>query len=145
MNTKILTGGVAYQYICVYQLVYTMFNFRGRFVEIKKNSGLLFLIFRMYGHPQGGRFVPNIAPIPGQSYVYHPSSGVHPGLQHAQIPPSSTLNHTVSAYTQPQTAGSIASSAGYHPSPPAVPTPIQPQYIAPVESLHPILVLFLAC
>ena len=91
----------------------------------------------MYGHPQGGRFVPNIAPIPGQSYVYHPSSGVHPGLHHAQILPSSTLNHTVAAYTQPQTTGSIASSSGYHPSPTTVPTPIQPQYIAPVETLHP--------
>ena len=88
----------------------------------------------MYGHPQGGRFVPNITPIPGQSYVYHPSSGVHPGLQHAQIPPSSTLNHTVASYTQPQTTDSIASSAGYHPSPP---TPMQPQYISPVETLHP--------
>ena len=92
----------------------------------------------MYSHPQGGRFVPNISPIPGQSYVYHSPTGVHPGLHHAPIAPSSTLNHAVAAYNQPQTTATIASTAGYHPSPPTVPGPLHPQYMTPAETLHPI-------
>ena len=94
----------------------------------------------MYGHPQGGRFMPNITSIPGQNYVYHSPSGVHPVIQHTQIAPSSTLNQTGSPFTQPQTTSSIASpSLGYHiTSPTAVSTPIQPHYITPVETIHPI-------
>ena len=92
-------------------------------------------IYRLYSNPQGARFVPNIAPIQGQGYVYHPPSGVHPGLHHTQNVPSSTLNPSVAAYTQPQPT--IVSSPVYHPAAPPAPANIQPQYITPVESLHP--------
>ena len=96
-------------------------------------------IFRMYSHPQGGRFVPNITPIPGQNYVYHPSSVVHPGLQNTQIVPSSALPRTISAYSQPQTTNTAAPSPVYHPSPPPVPVNLQQQYMNPVEThLQPI-------
>ena len=89
----------------------------------------------MYSNPQGARFVPNIAPIQGQGYVYHPPSGVHPGLHHTQNVQSSTLNASVAAYTQPQST--IVSSPVYHPAAPPAQVTIQPQYITPVESLHP--------
>ena len=90
----------------------------------------------MYSHPHG-RFVPNVTPIPGQGYVYHPSPGVHPSLHHAS---PSTLNHpTVAAYPQPQSTATTPSTAGYHPSPPpALPGTLQPQYITPAEIVHPI-------
>ena len=92
----------------------------------------------MYSHPQGGRFVPNVAPIPAQSYVYQSPPEVHPGLQHVQNAPPQTLNHRVSAYTQPQTTISISSAAGYHPSPSTLPGPLPTQYVTPTETLHPI-------
>ena len=72
----------------------------------------------MYSHPQGGRFIPNITTIPGQNYVYHSSSGTHPGIQQTQLTPSTALNQTRPSFSQPQTTDAIVpSSPAYHANP----------------------------
>ena len=94
----------------------------------------------MYSHPQGGRFIPNITTIPGQNYVYHSSSGTHPGIQQTQLTPSTALNQTRPSFSQPQTTDAIVpSSPAYHANPSSgVSSAVQPHYITPVEAIHPI-------
>ena len=94
----------------------------------------------MYSHPQGGRFVPNVTTIPGQTYVYHPPAGAHTGVQNSQITPSAVLNQTGVSFSHPQTTNAIlASSTGYHGTPPpTAASQLQPQYITQVDAIHPI-------
>ena len=104
------------------------------------NRRYLIIHFRMYSHPQGGRFISNITSIPGQSYAYHTSAAAHQGLQHVQITPSTALNQTGPSFAQPQTTNAVVPpSPAYHATlSSAASTPVQPHYISPAEAIQPI-------